>query len=109
MVYADATGDRVTVDSTPTGDGKTLGWDSGNKLWVRTFDTPPIGADWQTTYIFHSGSSTFNLDLSGCTIQELAVPNVTISADGRTISWDSVDNATYYSLYWYALKDGLPD
>lgn len=98
MVYADATGNGVTVDSTPTGDGATLGWDSGNKLWVRTFDSPPIGAAWQTTYIFHSGSSTFNLDISSCTIQALTVPNVTISADGRTISWGSVDNATYYSI-----------
>jgi len=109
MVYADATGDVVTVDSTPTGNGKTLGWDSGNNLWVRTFDSPSIGSAWQTTYIFHSGSSTFSLDISGCTIQELSVPNVTISADGRTISWDPVNNATYYSIYWYPLKDGLPD
>jgi pimeloyl-ACP methyl ester carboxylesterase len=108
MVYADATGEGVTVDSTPTGNGKRLGWDSGNKLWVRTFDTPPIGADWETTYVFHSGSSTLTLDISSCTIQKLTISEVTISADGRTISWNSVERATYYSIYWYPIRNGLP-
>ena len=75
MVYADVTGDGVTVDSVVTGDGVPLSWDSGNKLWVRTFDSPPIGAVWQTDYLFHSGSNTRNLDISGCTIQKLSNPN----------------------------------
>lgn len=58
MVYADATGDGVTVDSDPTGQGAALDWDSGNELWVRTYNNPPIGPDWEKTYIFHSGSNT---------------------------------------------------
>jgi len=113
MVYAevaeDPPSDAVTVDSIPTGNGATLGWDSGNKLWARLYSDPPVGSDWQTTYTFHSGSSTFNLNISGCTIQELPIPNPTISADGCTISWNAVNGATYYSIYWYPLKNGLPD
>lgn len=109
MVYADATGDGVSVDSDPTGQGAALGWDSGNKLWVRTYSDPPIGSDWETTYTFHSGSTTYDLDISSCTINSLTIPNVNISDDGATINWDPVPRASYYRILWYPLKNGLPD
>lgn len=109
LVYADATGDGVTVDSTPTGEGATLGWDSGNELWVRTYNNPPIGSDWETTYTFHSGSDTYDLDISSCDIEALGIPDVTISVDGRTVSWDPVSRATCYRIMWYPLKNGFPD
>ena len=79
------------------------------KLFAQLFSSPAIGSDWQTTYTFQSGASSQTLDLSNCTFRELSVPEVTISTDGRTISWNSVENATSYRLRWYPLKDGLPD
>ncbi|MFO7984836.1 MAG: hypothetical protein R6U38_03165 [Desulfatiglandaceae bacterium] len=41
-------------------------------------------------------------------MEALGIPDVTTSADGRTVSWDPVAGATYYRIMWYPLKDGVP-
>lgn len=102
--------DTVTLDSTPTGGVKSLTWNDDLKIFLRHWTNPPIGADWETTYTFQSGTSTGTLDLSGCTFRKLSIPQVTISNGGKTISWAPVAHATYYRLYWYNIdpSTGLP-
>ena len=102
--------DTVTLDSTPTGNGVSLPWNSDYNAFIRSWSNPPIGAAWQTTYTFHSGASNRVLDLSNCTVRQLSIPQATISNGGKTISWAPVAHATYYRLYWYNIdpNTGLP-
>jgi hypothetical protein len=99
----------VTMDSTPTGNGAPLTWMPGFDLCQANFGDPPIGSAWETTYVFHCGPNTANLDLSNCTFRALDIPqNVTVN--GNTISWDPVQYATNYRLRWYPLDtNGFPD
>ena len=104
-------GDTVKMDSIPTGNDIPLPWDETNQLYFETFTSPPIGDQWKTAYTFHisSGSDT-TLDLSNCPIRQLATPQVTISADGRTISWNVVEHASRYRVWLYQIdpSSGLP-
>ena len=89
-------GDQYSLPYQPSW-GIFLGWATA---------TP--GPEWKTTYRFESGDDFWVLDLANATFRELTVPVVNIS--GRTISWNSVENATHYEVWLYGLdSDGYPD
>jgi hypothetical protein len=101
-------GDTVSVNSSATGSINLMPF-AGWEYWIRTFDSPPIGDDWEIQYSFQSGEDTAELDLTNCQISPLNVPqNVTIN--GLKIDWDNVSGADYYRLRWFGLdNDGNPN
>ena len=124
FAFADET-DPVFLDSNVTGSYELTNWgdcygiganasigtflDVYSTTWGGPFPSP--GSVWEDeTYTFSVGSSTKECYIPTDSLQQMDIPQVTVSGlIYPTISWDPVADADYYRVYIYSLDDtGYP-